>query len=355
MNIVADENLAFTDYFFADLAAIQHHAGRTLTQQNLTQTQALLVRSVTQVNAALLEGTPVEFVASATIGTDHLDIAYLEQRGITWANAAGCNAQAVAEYVITALLKLKPELINANDDFCLGIVGLGNVGTRLAAMAKLLGWKVLGCDPLVQRDQIEQVDLETLLQQANAVSLHVPMVKTGQHPTYHLINAERLAQLAPDTILINSSRGAVIAEQDLMADIRQTQRQVVLDVFEYEPMISQELLDLVTLVTPHIAGYSLEGKARGTQMIYEAFCKKYQLEINKDFRTQLPACEPFFQGQDLTQALVKHLSEIYDIQQDDANLRACVVDGWVHQPAFDALRKNYPLRREWAAHGGPQA
>ena len=355
MNIVADENLAFTDYFFADLADIQHHAGRTLTQQNLTQTQALLVRSVTQVNAALLDGTPVEFVASATIGTDHLDIPYLEQRGITWANAAGCNAQAVAEYVITALLKLKPELIDANDEFCLGIVGLGNVGTRLAAMAKLLGWKVFGCDPLVQRDQIEQVDLETLLQQANAVSLHVPMVKTGQHPTYHLINAERLAQLAPETILINSSRGAVIAEQDLMVGIRQTQRQVVLDVFEHEPMISQELLDLVTLVTPHIAGYSLEGKARGTQMIYEAFCKKYQLEINKDFRTQLLACEPFFQGQDLKQALVKHLSEIYDIQQDDANLRACVVDGWVHQPAFDALRKNYPLRREWAAHGGPQA
>ncbi|MHA3117091.1 4-phosphoerythronate dehydrogenase [Acinetobacter sp. ANC 4635] len=355
MNIVADENLAFTDYFFADLADIQHHAGRTLTQQDLIKTQALLVRSVTQVNAALLHGTPVEFVASATIGTDHLDISYLEQQGVTWANAAGCNAQAVAEYVITALLKLKPELIDAVDNFCLGIVGLGNVGTRLAAMAKLLGWKVLGCDPLVQHEQIEQVDLSTLLQHANAVSLHVPMVKTGQHATYHLINAERLAQLSPETILINSSRGAVIAERDLMTDIRQTQRKVVLDVFEHEPMISKELLDLVTLVTPHIAGYSLEGKARGTQMIYEAFCKKYQLAINKDFRSQLPACEPFFQRQDLKQALVKHLSEIYDIQQDDANLRACVVDGWVHQPAFDALRKNYPLRREWAAHGGPQA
>lgn len=355
MKIVADENLAFTDYFFSEFAEIDPKPGRTLTQSDLTTCDALLVRSVTQVNQALLNQTPVSFVGSATIGTDHLDISYLEKNKIEWANAAGCNAQAVAEYVITALLHLQPELLNAEQSFTLGIIGLGNVGRRLAYMAKLMGWRVIGHDPFVQHNDIEQVELSVLLQQANAISLHVPLTKTGEHPTYHLLNEQCLARLSPKAILINSSRGSVIEESALIADILKTGRQVVLDVFEHEPVISQELLDLLSLVTPHIAGYSLEGKARGTQMVYDAFCRYYQKTANKDFRTQLPTCVDYFSNVPLKQALSQHLNQIYDIAQDDANLRACVVNGFVDQPAFDALRKNYPLRREWAAHGGPAA
>ena len=355
MKIVADENLAFTDYFFSELAEIETKPGRTLKQSDLTTCDTLLVRSVTQVNQTLLSQTPVRFVGSATIGTDHLDIAYLEQNNITWANAAGCNAQAVAEYVITALLHLQPELLHAEQNFTLGIIGLGNVGRRLAFMAELMGWQVLGYDPFVQHENIKQVELSVLLQQANAISLHVPLTKTGECPTYHLINEQRLARLSPKAILINSSRGPVIEESALIADILKTGRQVVLDVFKHEPVISQELLDLVSLVTPHIAGYSLEGKARGTQMIYEAFCQHNQKTANKDFRTQLPTCADYFTHVPFKQALSQHLTQIYDIAQDDASLRACVVNGFVDQPAFDALRKNYPLRREWAAHGGPAA
>lgn len=355
MKIVADENLAFTDYFFAEFAEIQHCAGRTLTAADVQDADALLVRSVTKVNSQLLEGSPVRFVGSATIGTDHLDIAALEQQGIAWSNAAGCNAQAVAEYVITALLKLRPALLDAGPNFTLGIIGLGNVGTRLAYMADLLGWRVIGCDPFVQRDHIEQVDLQSLLAQSDAISIHVPLTKQGEHPTYHMINADAFAQMKPETILINSARGPVVEEAALIADIRATQRQVVLDVFEHEPVISAEVLDLVSLVTPHIAGYSLEGKARGTQMIYEAFCRHFGYEINKQFESQLPECVPYFTGQDLKVALKQHLDEIYDIQRDDANLRACLKDAKVDQQAFDHLRKTYPLRREWAAHGGPKA
>lgn len=355
MKIVADENLAFTEYFFSEFGDIQHKAGRTLTHADVKDAEALLVRSVTQVNQDLIYNTALKFVGSATIGTDHLDIPLIEQQGITWSNAAGCNAQAVAEYVITALLKLQPELIHANETFTLGIIGLGNVGSRLAVMAKLLGWNVIGSDPFVNRDHVNQIDLNTLLTQADAISIHVPLTQYGEHPTYHLINKYALSQMKSSTILINSARGPVVEEAALIEDIQNTQRKVVLDVFEHEPEISEELLDLITLVTPHIAGYSLEGKARGTQMIYDAFCEEFQYTPNKKFETQLPACEQFFKDENLKEVLIQHLTEIYDISRDDKNLRACLKDGKVEQKAFDYLRKTYPLRREWAAHGGPKA
>lgn len=355
MKIVADENLAFTDYFFAQFGEIQQVAGRNLTQQDVVDAEALLVRSVTKVNAALIDKTALKFVGSATIGTDHLDIPALETQGIAWSNAAGCNAQAVAEYVITALLHLEPTLLDANQKFTLGIVGLGNVGSRLATMAKLLGWNVIGYDPFVQRDHVQQVELEELLSQADAISTHVPLTKTGVHPTYHLINSEAFAAMKPSAILINSARGPVVEEAALIADIQSTGRKVVLDVFEHEPEISETLLNLITLVTPHIAGYSLEGKARGTQMIYEAFCQTFSYQSDKAFETQLPACEQYFAQHDLKQTLKIYLHQIYDIARDDANLRACFKDGKVDQKAFDYLRKTYPLRREWAAHGGPAA
>ncbi|WP_180039594.1 4-phosphoerythronate dehydrogenase [Acinetobacter sp. YH12218] len=355
MKIVADENLAFTEYFFAEFGEIKQAAGRTLTHADVKEADALLVRSVTQVNADLIQQTALKFVGSATIGTDHLDITALEKQGIAWSNAAGCNAQAVAEYVITALLYVKPELLNANEKFTLGIVGLGNVGSRLAVMAELFGWNVIGYDPFVQSDQVKQVEFAELLKSADAISAHVPLTKEGEHPTYHLINAAALAAMKPTAILINSARGPVVEEAALIADIQQTQRKVVLDVFEHEPEISAALLDLIYVVTPHIAGYSLEGKARGTQMIYEAFCQTFKQPINKAFESQLPVCEQYFTGADFKTVLQRYLKDIYDIARDDANLRACLKDGKVDQKAFDYLRKTYPLRREWAAHGGPAA
>jgi erythronate-4-phosphate dehydrogenase len=355
MKIVADENLAFTDYFFSEYGEIHHRAGRTLSPQDVHDAQALLVRSVTKVDAQLIQNSELEFIGSATIGTDHLDIDAIEKNNVNWSNAAGCNAQAVAEYVITALLAVKPELIDAEKNFTLGIIGLGNVGSRLAVMAQLLGWKIIGFDPFVHSDQVAQVDFDDLLNTADAISIHVPLTKTGPHPTYHLFNQTTFAQLKTSTILINSARGPVIEEQALIQDIRNTQRHVVLDVFEHEPVITEALLSLVKIVTPHIAGYSLEGKARGTQMIYEAFCQKFQYPVSKRFETQLPECEDYFSDQNLKDVLKKNLNKIYDIFRDDQNLRACLKEGKVDQQAFDYLRKSYPLRREWAAHGGPKA
>ncbi|OTG83640.1 4-phosphoerythronate dehydrogenase [Acinetobacter sp. ANC 4648] len=355
MKIVADENLAFTEYFFSEFGEIQQAAGRTLTPSDVQDADALLVRSVTHVNQALIQNSQLKFVGSATIGTDHLDIPALEKRQIKWSNAAGCNAQAVAEYVITALLHLNPDLFDQNKKMTLGIIGLGNVGSRLAYMAQLLGWNVIGYDPFVEQHSTQQVELDNLLQTADAISIHVPLTKVGLHPTFHLINASALSMMKPEAILINSARGAVVEEVALIADIQNTQRQVVLDVFEHEPEISEQLLNLISLVTPHIAGYSLEGKARGTQMIYEAFCQTFGFTVDKKFESQLPLCELYFQDENLIQNLQQHLIQIYDISRDDANLRACLKGGKIDQVAFDRLRKNYPLRREWAAHGGPYA
>ena len=335
MKIIADENLAFTDYFFE---GVEQCAGRTLQAQDA---DALLVRSVTTVNEKLLKNSHVKFVGSATIGTDHLDIRYLEQQHIKWCNAAGCNAQAVAEYVVTALLHLNPQYLHQK--ITLGIVGLGNVGKRLAALAQRLDWNVVAYDPFVTTTTWEEI-----LSQSDAISIHVPLTKTGEYPTYHLFNEATFKRMKPETVLINSARGAVVSEQALLEDIKQTQRKVVLDVFEHEPVISQAVLDTVTLVTPHIAGYSLEGKARGTQMIYDQFCEFYQRPNSKDFRTQLPTCQQYFGD---LKTVLEQPKRLYNIAQDDANLRACLKNGVVEQSAFDALRKNYPLRREWASHG----
>lgn len=363
MKIVADENLAFTDYFFSEFGEIQNLAGRTISNDDLKDCDALLVRSVTKVNAELIKNTPIKFVGSATIGTDHLDISALENHQIPWANAAGCNAQAVAEYVVTALLTLRPELIDAGQSFCLGVVGLGNVGTRLVALAQFLDWRVIGYDPFVQHPAVEQVDFQTLLNQSDAISIHVPLTQKSEHSqqdaTYHLFNENALSQMKTDAILINSARGSVVEEKALLNDIKKNKRLVVLDVFEHEPQISAELLNALALATPHIAGYSLEGKVRGTQMIYQTFCESFDKTADKDFVSLLDTCEALLaQNEDAENAkadfktqLMQNLSTIYDICRDDQALRACLNDGAIQQKAFDDLRKNYPLRREWSAFG----
>ncbi|MEC7121055.1 MAG: 4-phosphoerythronate dehydrogenase [Pseudomonadota bacterium] len=350
MRLVVDENLAYVEHFFAE-HCLKKVAGRCLIAQDLVETDALLVRSVTQVTADLVKNTPIGFVGSATIGTDHLDLVGLAAQQITVANAAGCNAQAVAEYVVTAILTLRPEVLTAGQAFCLGVVGLGNVGTRLARLAGRLGWRVLGYDPLQSHADIEQVNLPELLAQANAVSLHVPMTRTGDYPTYHLLAAAELAQMSADCLLINTARGAVVAEADLLADIQQTGRAVVLDVFEHEPRISAELLTHLALVTPHVAGYSLEGKARGTEMIYQAFCDWQNLPAPRQMAEVMPAAACYFDQRPLVEQLLPLLPSLYDIRRDDAVLRACVHEGWVDAASFDQLRRDYPLRREWAAYG----
>ena len=371
MHIVVDENLSLTDYFFSSFGSVTAYAGRGITADNLVNTDALLVRSVTKVTPQLLQAAAeqsttaqrIGFVGSATIGTDHLDVAGLQAMGVTVANAPGCNAQAVAEYVVTAILTLHPERA-AKASFTLGIVGLGNVGKRLIVLAERLGWRVIGVDPFVVRDDIEQMKLTEMLPLVDVVSFHVPITKNEEEPTYHLMNTATLALLKSDAMLINSSRGAVIEEAALLADFANARtkgieiRSVVLDVFEHEPQISAQLLDDLALATPHIAGYSLEGKAKGTEMIYRAFCKWQGVEPKLTLENKLPAMSQLFDSnKSLIEQLPAILPALYPIREDDAAIRACLrVDEksnevFVDAASFDRLRKEYNLRREWASYG----
>lgn len=363
ITIVADSNIASLDAFFnastlgqmtEQTVNIVTVAGRDINAQLLADLQPdmLLIRSVTPVDEALLaDNDSVKFVGSATIGTDHVDQDYLAARNITFANAAGCSKHSVAQYVVTAILTLRPQYWQT--PLTLGIVGIGNIGRTLAQYASDLGWQILGYDPLLPPSDINNASLEQVLSQSDVVSLHVPLTdKKGEdktsngsdYPTRHLINAQSLAMMSPHTMLINSARGPVVNANDLEADIEATKRQVVLDVFEHEPQVAESLLDKLAIATPHIAGYTVEGKLRGTQIIYDALCEKLAVTPTQTMHNLLTL------NMFLWSELKTHpdrLIKFYDIMQDDAALRSKTVNGQVRGADFDQLRRDYRLRREW--------
>ena len=376
LTIVADSNIASLDEFFNPVALGQNTeqqvqvirvAGRDINAQLMVDVQpdVLLIRSVTSINESLLsDNNSVKFVGSATIGTDHVDQEYLAERNITFANAAGCSKHSVAQYVVTAILTLRPQYWQqSTKPLTLGIIGLGNIGSTLAQYANDLGWKILGYDPLLATSDINNASLEQLLSQSDIVSLHVPLTdkkdmdaqgaisnsisnNVSDYPTRHLINAETLTLMSPHTMLINSARGPVIDAAALEADINATERQVVLDVFEHEPQISESLLSKLAIATPHIAGYTLEGKLRGTQIIYDALCEKLGVLPVLSMHQLLPL------NTYLWFELKEHpdrLQKFYDIRKDDAALRNKITNGKVKGSDFDQLRRDYHLRREWQA------
>ena len=365
LTIVADSNIASLNEFFNASTLGQEarrtvkiftFAGRDINAQLLAELQpdVLLIRSVTPVGAALLaDNNSVKFVGSATIGTDHVDQDYLAARNITFANAAGCSKHSVAQYVLTAALTLRPQYWQPSiPPVTLGIIGLGNIGSTLAQYAHDLGWQVLGYDPLLPASNINNASFAQVLSQSDVISLHVPLTDKkdnanpngSDYPTRHLIDKNALDAMPADTLLINSARGPVINAHDLVADIERTGRQVVLDVFEHEPEISESLLSKLAIATPHIAGYTVEGKLRGTQIIYDALCEKLAVTPAQSMHTLLPL--NMFLWSEL-KAHPERLIKFYDIMQDDAALRSKLADGQVKGADFDQLRRDYHLRREW--------
>ena len=365
LTIVADSNIASLNEFFNVSTLGQETkrkvkifavAGRDINAQLLAELQpdVLLIRSVTPVGAALLaDNNSVKFVGSATIGTDHVDQDYLAARNITFANAAGCSKHSVAQYVLTAILTLRPQYWQPSiPPVTLGIIGLGNIGSTLAQYAHDLGWQVLGYDPLLPASNINNASFAQVISQSDVISLHVPLTDKkdntnpngSDYPTRYLIDNNALDVMPADTLLINSARGPVINTHDLAADIERTGRQVVLDVFEHEPEISESLLSKLAIATPHIAGYTVEGKLRGTQIIYDALCEKLAVTPAQSMHTLLPL--NMFLWSEL-KAHPERLIKFYDIMQDDAALRSKLADGQVKGADFDQLRRDYHLRREW--------
>lgn len=351
MKIIIDENIAFAKEAFNQFGEVSLMPGKKIINSVLKDADILIVRSVTKVNKDLLQNTNVKFVGTATIGVDHIDVSYLKDNGITFSYAKGCNSYSVAEYIVAALLFLANNFNFRLSDKSLGIVGVGNIGSKVNKFARALGMNVFLNDPPLQReDNINKfVSLEEVLN-ADIVTFHVPLNKDGADKTYHLLDKEKLDCIKDKTILINSSRGAVINNEDLLEVIDKKRLSVILDVWENEPNINMELLRKVLIGTPHIAGYSWEGKVNGTLMIYNALCN--YLNAEKIFKVD----KNFFMEKEIIvsgdKSLEKYLNElvsqIYNLKNDDNMMRKMFTKPEQERIAyFDELRKKYPLRREF--------
>jgi len=372
MKIYFDENMPFAKEFFselchlpcgkhsgAELGELIPFSGRNLSAEQVADADVLLVRSITQVNEKLLHlNNRLSFVGSATIGMDHIDQSYLAKRNITFHSAPGCNAISVAEYVLSALVVLAERYLLNLLSLTVGIVGGGNTGSRLSEKLTALGIKHKICDPLLAEkkeqgyniteiDNRDYVSLDEVLA-CDVISLHVPKIEGGEHPTYKLLNSDNLVKLREDQILISACRGDVIDNHALLALKKSGHGlKVVLDVWQGEPDVLEALIPYTEIATAHIAGYSLEGKARGSEMLYQALCKQLNVEAKYKLKNFLPSASiPAIEiNQDFNQILLNQLVKmVYDVRRDDAIFRQQLfVQG------FDSLRKNYPVRREFSA------
>lgn len=350
LNIVADENIPGLETWFADLGTITRVPGRNMNRAQLAQADILLVRSVTEVNRSLLEDTPVRFVGSCTIGTDHLDIHWLEQQGISWSAAPGCNANSVVEYVFCALAALNVDW----RDRSFGIVGCGNVGGSLQRKLRALDIPCKIYDPWLT-DNPDAAELHSVLQQ-DVICLHAPLVKGEPHPSLHMLDKNTLAAIKPGAVLISAGRGAVIdnaALSELLHDPKPFT--TVLDVWENEPDINLELLAKTDLGSPHIAGYSHDGKLTGTRMIREAVDTALSLPAtNKSEAGEVADTQPRHLTTAATgyAAIRELLLAMYDPRADDQRLRtaadAARSGTQTMAESFDLQRKRYPKRLEFS-------
>jgi len=392
LKLIIDENIAFVNTAFNQFGNVTLLPGREISNSVLKDADVLIVRSITKVNEKLLENTPVKFVGTATIGTDHIDIDFLKKNNIAFADAKGCNAYSVAEYVIASLLNLSIKFDFSLKDKSIGIIGVGNVGSKVTAFAEALGMKVLLNDPPLQRQHVNSqkviskessteksvkgirllpsvevtneikkeslqknnyersyVKLEKILS-ADIITLHVPLNLMGIDKTYHLFDKEKLSKIKDKTILLNTSRGSVINNAELLDVIEKKKLKVVLDVWENESDINVELLNKVLIGTPHIAGYSFEGKVNGTQMIYNSLCEFLDVDKIFLFKKEVPqnSLKSFEESRNIETGLEKLISSIYPINDDDERMRKMLtMNGDEQIKYFDLQRKNYPKRREF--------
>ena len=351
LKILVDENISFADSAFNQFGKVVLKSGREVTNKHLKDIDVLIVRSITTVDEDLLKNTPVKFVGTATIGTDHIDLEYLNKRKIYFADAKGCNAYSVAEYVVAAMLNLAVRFDFKLNDKSIGIVGVGNVGSKVAAFTKALGMKVLLNDPPLKRsgDKRNFVELDEILN-CDVITLHTPLNLTGLDKTLHLINKENLSKINDGAIIINSSRGAVINNNDLLYEIERKNLKTVLDVWENEPDINEQLLKNVVIGTPHIAGYSYEGKVNGTKMIYNSLCRYLHKEPVFNFNLSKPDTFRLnFSNEGIPEkSLNKLIEEIYPLRRDDDKMKKSIMMSRNERiNFFDLQRKNYPVRREF--------
>ncbi|MHC4462971.1 MAG: 4-phosphoerythronate dehydrogenase [Planctomycetota bacterium] len=354
MKIVADENIPFVAECFSSIGEVEVVSGREIMPSVVGDADILLVRSVTWVGADLLAGSKVRFVGTATIGFDHIDIEYLSRNNIGFASAPGSNANSAAEYVIAALLNVGQKYNLDLQGKSIGVIGAGNVGDRVAKKAAALGMEVYLNDPPLQRQtgDSKYLPIEQLFD-CDFITLHTPLTFEGLDKTFHLADEKFFKSLKAGCIFVNTSRGGVVDSNALKAAIKSGKlRAVALDVWEGEPNIDTELLEIVDIGTPHIAGYSLDGKVAGMIMIYEAACKYFGLGAKFDVEDFLPEADvpelKINPNSGKQEVLLGAVKKIYDIKEDDFRLRQ-ILEKQAEERGkfFSGLRKNYPVRREF--------
>ena len=323
MKVIIDHKIPYIKEAIEKIADdVVYLPGNAFTKEDVKDADALIVRTRTKCNRELLEGSQVKFIATATIGYDHIDTEYCREAGITWTNCPGCNAGSVEQYVHSALLLLEEKKGLDLKNATIGVVGVGHVGSRVARMAEELGMKVLLNDPpRAKQGESGFVDLATIARECDVITFHTPLNREGIYRTYHLVDEDFLFSLERTPFVINSSRGEVVDTASLLVALAAGKvKAAVVDTWEYEPRISRELMEVAFLATPHIAGYSADGKANATRMSLEALCRFFGIEANFCI---LPPEGP----------------KGYDPTQDSEWLKAS-------PEKFEWFRGNYPLRRE---------
>ena len=336
MKVIVDDKIPYIREALAQVAdEVVYLPGASFTREAVADADALIVRTRTRCNCDLLAGSRVKFIATATIGYDHIDTTYCKEAGIQWTNCPGCNAGSVEQYVHSVLLLLKREKGLSLKDATLGIVGVGHVGSRVARMAKELGMRVLLNDPpRADRGEEGFVGLDVLAKECDVLTFHTPLYKEGIYRTYHLVNNELLFSLKRKPYLINSSRGEVVDTASLLAALSAGKvKDAIIDTWENEPEINKDLLKAAYLATPHIAGYSADGKANASRMSLEALCKFFHIDAS--FEIVPPALPCMAIPDDEDEAFLQRYNPIHDSE-------------WLKNAPekFEWFRGHYPLRRE---------
>jgi len=351
LKIVADYNVPFLKGCLESVAEVRYYHGRDIGPEQVRDADALIIRTRTKCNRQLLEGSKVKFIATATIGYDHIDKQYCENRLIKWENAPGCNSSSVEQYVLSSLLVLAEKYNFRLRDKTIGIIGVGHVGSKVKRVSELLGMKVLLNDPPREREERTGifVELKHILSNADIITIHVPLNMKGLDKTFHMADRTFFKTLSKKVHFLNTSRGEIVDTNALKEAIRQRSlNSVVLDVWENEPDIDHELLGMVDIATPHIAGYSLDGKANGTMMSVRALSIFYDLELDKWKPEKIPVPEKTdlqvdAYGKDIQDVLIEAVLKTYNVLDDDKRLRKSV-------RTFEQQRSEYPLRREYGTY-----
>lgn len=343
MKIVADANIPLVESYFAHAGELILKSGRDISRHEVLDADVLLVRSITKVNEALLAGTRVKFVGSVTAGMDHVDLEWLKKQGITYAFATGFNAPPVADYVVSAIAALQQQHRLART-FKAAVIGVGNVGRLVVKHLEAIGAEVIVCDPLrAESEPSFQSTPLSVIQNVDLISLHVPLTKNSVHPTYHFIDKHFLARQQSRCVVINASRGGVVATETLLAEA--SRLTLCLDVFEHEPQINPALLQAAVIATPHIAGYSVQSKLRGVEMIYQAACQAGLIQPSVESDHVLPHRDVMFANKRVAWQDV--VLEVFNPLIMTQQMRLLLNDASALQ-RFDQLRNEFQGRHEFA-------